>query len=166
MTGGPNPTVPARVVWVVAMGRRDDRRRNMSLLSRGTFGAAAVSLAFGAGAWASDLAGTREPAAVAETTISEATINRAAKADRVTVPNGPVTAGAAAPMRTILLRLDALSDTSIAIRMPAAKEARNGPSAPSMIKRSSDRKAAVACEPPVSVLTEVAKQLQPGRCVT
>ena len=143
------------------MGRRDDRRRNMSLLSRGTFGAAAVSLAFGAGAWASDLAGTREPAAVAE-----ATINRAAKADRVTVPNGPVTAGAAAPMRTILLRLDALSDTSIVIRMPAAKEARNGPPAPSMIKRSPDRKAAVACEPPVSVLTEVAKQLQPGRCVT
>jgi hypothetical protein len=27
-----------------------------------------------------------------------------------------------------------------------------------------DRK--VACEPVVSVLTEVAKQLQPGRCVT
>jgi hypothetical protein len=163
MAGGPNPTVPARVVLMIAMGRRDDGRRNMSLLSRGMFGAAAVSLAFGAGAWASDLAGTREPAAGAEATINEATINRAAKADRVNVA---VTAGAAAPTRTISLRLDSLSDTSILIRMPAAKEARNRPSAPSMIKRSSDRKAPVACEPPVSVLAEVAKQLQPGRCVT
>src|SRR3981189_335773 len=105
MTGGSNPAVPARVVSVVAMGRRDDGRRNMSLLSKGMFGAFAVSLAFGAGAWASDLAGTGEPAAA-----SEATINRAAKADRVTVPNGPV---AAAPTRTVSLRLHSLSDTSV-----------------------------------------------------
>ena len=32
--------------------------------------------------------------------------------------------------------------------------------------KSRDTKTAVACEPPVSVLTEVAKLLQPGRCVT
>jgi hypothetical protein len=32
--------------------------------------------------------------------------------------------------------------------------------------KSGDRKNAVACEPVVSVLTEVAKLLQPGRCVT
>ena len=31
---------------------------------------------------------------------------------------------------------------------------------------SGSRKTAVACEPVVSVLTEVAKLLQPGRCVT
>ncbi len=66
----------------------------------------------------------------------------------------------------ISLRLDSLSDTSVLIRMPAASEVRSGPSAPSTIKPSSDRKVAVACEPPVSVLTEVAKELQPGRCVT
>ena len=135
----------------------------MSQFSRAIFGTIAVSLTFGAiqFAPAHDLTGVSPAPGT-----SDAVINRAAKADRVTVPNGPVTAGAAAPMRTILLRLDALSDTSIVIRMPAAKEARNGPPAPSMIKRSPDRKAAVACEPPVSVLTEVAKQLQPGRCVT
>jgi hypothetical protein len=34
------------------------------------------------------------------------------------------------------------------------------PSKPTATKR------AIACEPPVSVLTEVAKLLEPGRCVT
>jgi hypothetical protein len=34
------------------------------------------------------------------------------------------------------------------------------------VPKSFDRKLTVACEPVVSVLTEVAKQLQPGRCVT
>jgi hypothetical protein len=32
--------------------------------------------------------------------------------------------------------------------------------------RSPDSKATAACEPVVSVLTEVAKRLQPGRCIT
>ena len=38
--------------------------------------------------------------------------------------------------------------------------------APSLFNSGDRRKATVACEPMVSVLTEVAKQLQPGRCVT
>ena len=129
----------------------------MSQLSRGIFAAIAVSLAFGAVAWGRDVTGNRAPAAT-----SEATINRAAKADRATGAG----AGPSMQTRTISLRLDSLSDTSVLIRMPAAREVRNGPSAPSTIKPSSDRKATVACEPPVSVLTEVAKELQPGRCVT
>jgi hypothetical protein len=53
--------------------------------------------------------------------------------------------------------------------MPAAKatdtQVRSGSSAP-LLTKSGDRKATVACEPPVSVLTEVAKRLQPGRCIT
>src|SRR5437879_278937 len=81
----------------------------------------------------------------------------------------------AAPTQTISLRLDALSDTSVLVRLPAAKpagqEARNGPPAPPApsapaVTKSGDRKMTVACEPVVSVLTEVAKLLQPGRCVT
>jgi hypothetical protein len=44
------------------------------------------------------------------------------------------------------------------------KEARNTPPAPTVSKQPVGR--TVACEPVVSVLTEVAKQLQPGRCVT
>jgi hypothetical protein len=34
------------------------------------------------------------------------------------------------------------------------------------VKKSGDRKLAMACEPVVSVLTEVAKLLEPGRCIT
>ena len=67
--------------------------------------------------------------------------------------------------RTIALRLEALADTSVLVRIPVAREARNAPSGP-MINKSGNRKLAVACEPMVSVLTEVAKLLQPGRCVT
>jgi hypothetical protein len=47
--------------------------------------------------------------------------------------------------------------------VPVASETRARPAAPSFAKPG---KTAVACEPVVSVLTEVAKLLQPGRCVT
>jgi hypothetical protein len=130
----------------------------MSQFSRVVFGAIAISLTFGAiqFAPAHDLTGIT-PGAGAD---REAVINRAAKADR-----SAAVAGSAEQTRTIALRLDGLSNTSVLIRMPLAKEARNRPSAPSL-KKSGDRKMAVACEPPVSVLSEVAKLLQPGRCVT
>ena len=59
--------------------------------------------------------------------------------------------------------------TSVLVRVPVVKkpetEARNRPAAPSLFN-SGGSKRTVACEPMVSVLTEVAKQLQPGRCVT
>jgi hypothetical protein len=142
----------------------------MSQLATGIFGAIAISLSFGAVQFAAgrDLSGTSGTQDLPPT--SEA-VNRAAKADRADGAVGP-----AALTRTIALRLDALADTSILIRVPAAKEtgketaikeigkeARNGPSAP-LLTKSADRK--IACEPVVSVLTEVAKRLQPGRCIT
>jgi hypothetical protein len=86
-------------------------------------------------------------------------INRAAKTDRAAA-----VAGSPAQTRTILLRPEGLPDTSVLVRIPLA-QARNGSSGPSLTK-SPDRKMAVACEPMVSVLSEVAKLLQPGRCVT
>lgn len=130
----------------------------MSQFSRVIFGAIAASLTFGAIqlAPAHDLTGVTPPAGAA----SEAVINRAAKADRVVAAAGP-----AEQTQTIALRLDALSNTSVLVRMPIARQARNGPSVLS-VRKSGDRKMAVACEPPVSVLSEVAKLLQPGRCVT
>ena len=130
----------------------------MSQFSRVIFGAIAASLTFGAIqlAPAHDLTGVAPPAGAA----SEAVINRAAKADRVVAAAGP-----AEQTQTIALRLDALSNTSVLVRMPIAREARNGPSVLS-VRKSGDRKMAVACEPPVSVLSEVAKLLEPGRCVT
>ncbi len=123
-----------------------------TILSRAIFGAAAVTLTFGAVQFASgrDLSGVSpEPAALAVDGI-----NRAAKADRAV--------GAAispAQTQTISLRLNGLSDTSVLVRVPVAQAAR-----PLSSSGPGERK--VACEPVVSVLTEIAKQLQPGRCVT
>jgi hypothetical protein len=128
------------------------------------FGALAASLALGAVQLASgqDLAGRfqalTDPAGTDD-------INRAAKGDRAaSIP------GAATPTRTILFKVDRLADTSVLLRVPVAKEARNLAPAPAATKpdeRKPQRgKMAVACEPTVSVLTEVAKLLQPGRCVT
>jgi hypothetical protein len=139
---------------------------NSARISKGIFGALAVSLTFGAIQFASghDLAGIgNNPAASPDTAV-----NRVAKADRAAAITG-----SAIPTKTVSLRFDALSDTSILVRVPVAKEARNiapAPTAPApvpaAVKKPSDRKVAVACEPVVSVLTEVAKLLQPGRCVT
>jgi hypothetical protein len=137
----------------------------MSKLSKGIFGTIAVSLTLGT-LGAVQLAAGRDLAAIQNPAAnSSAAINRAAKADRA---DGAV-GSTAAPTRTISLRQDVLTDTSVLIRLPAGKEtdkeARNGSPAPSGMK-SQARKATVACEPPVSVLTEVAKRLEPGRCIT
>ena len=133
----------------------------MSQISKAIFGALAISVACGAVqlAFGHDLTGSPEIASAAP----ETGVNRAAKADRDAVKIAPQS-------QTIALRLDDLPDTSVLVRVPAGREslkdeARNRPAAPSMMK-SGDRKNAVACEPVVSVLTDVAKLLQPGRCVT
>jgi hypothetical protein len=133
----------------------------MSQISKAIFGALAISVACGAVqlAFGHDLAGIGQAASAAP----ETGVNRAAKADRNAVKPAPV------QTQTVSLRLNGLPDTSVLVRMPAAKasvkeEARDRP-APSLMK-SGDRKTAVACEPMVSVLTDVAKLLQPGRCVT
>jgi hypothetical protein len=126
-------------------------------LLKGILGASAVSLTFGAVQFASG----RDLGSLSQAPFSEATlvsagigIDRTAKGDR--------TAGisvSAARTQTISLRLDGLSDTSVLVSVPVAHAARD-----TSFGKPGDRK--VACEPVVSVLTEVAKQLQPGRCVT
>ena len=127
----------------------------MLQIHKGIFGALAAGLLFGAAqfAFGQDLGGGN--AAVG----SETGINRGAKADRAPVPVSPVAT------RTVGFRPDGLAATSVLVRVPVDKEARNRPAPPSLSK-SRNIKNAVACEPPVSVLTEVAKLLQPGRCVT
>jgi hypothetical protein len=145
---------------MVAMGRRTHGGRIMpqkskDILPKAVFGVVAIALTFGAVqlALGRDLAGIGQ----APSGTPEATINRAAKADRA----GVVASGALT--RTVSLRFDGLSDTSVLIRIPVVREARGGSSS---VMKSGDRKMAVACEPVVSVLTEIAKLLQPGRCVT
>ena len=138
----------------------------MLQLAKGILAAIGISLTFGAVqlALGRDLSGvSRNSSGVPQNSLGVAeasAINRTAKADRAVAA-----AGSAVQTRTISFRLNALSDTSILVRLPIAKEARNGPSVP-LLRKSGDRKMAVACEPVVSVLTEVAKQLLPGRCIT
>ena len=131
----------------------------MSQVFSGILGAIAVSLSFGAAQFASgsDLRGQQDAAPAAE-----ATVNRQTKADRADAP------AASLKTQTISVRVDGLSDTSVLVRVPVAqarKEARNTPPAPTTVSKQPVART-VACEPVVSVLTEVAKQLQPGRCVT
>ena len=90
-------------------------------------------------------------------------IDREAKSDRLT---GPTRVGAG---RTVLLRVEGLTDTSVLLRIPAAAENETRNLAPaSSFGKPSDPKTRkmLACEPVVSVLTDVAKLLQPGKCIT
>jgi hypothetical protein len=136
----------------------------MSQLATGIFGAIAVSLSFGAAQFAlgRDLTSGEQNASKNSLQNyleeSEPVINRAAKADRAAV-----VAGSQIPSQTISLRFDSLSDTSVLIRMPAVRQADDRSSIRPVTKPG---RMTLACEPMVSVLTEVAKRLQPGRCVT
>ena len=145
----------------------------MSQISKTVFGVIAVSLMLGAVQLASghdlgikpDLIKQELLGRQALPDMSDTISNRSTKTDRAAA-----SAASGAPTRTISLRLHSLSDTSVLVRVPVVKnpetEARNVPAAPSLFKSGDRRKSAVACEPMVSVLTEVAKLLQPGRCVT
>jgi hypothetical protein len=128
-------------------------------ISKGIFAAIALSLTFGAVASGRDLGQQGAASPVNSADSSAAVINRSAKADRATRVAGP-----AIQTQTISLRLNSLADTSVLIRVPVAREARSG--APASLLNKSGAGRTVACEPVVSVLTEVAKRLQPGSCVT
>ena len=133
-----------------------------SALSQGILGSIAIALSLGAVQLASgrDLANPENFDQSGSAGTSAAAVNRAAKADRAAVTTGP-----GGLTQTISLRLEGLADTSVLVRVPVVREARGNSSAPSAAKPA-ERKALVACEPAVSVLTEVFKRLQPGRCVT
>jgi hypothetical protein len=130
----------------------------MSQMSRGILAAIAVLLTGGAVQYASgrDLSAALQNSA--DTPVTS--INREVKTDRAA---GVARSGL--EMQTISIRPYGLSDTSVLVRVPVAQASRRGSYAPSLLK-SGDRKMTVACEPVVSVLTEIARQLQPGRCVT
>ena len=129
----------------------------MSYTVNGILGVVAVVATFGAVQFASghDLTvGMRS----SDTPLQEE-VNRTVKAARAAV-----VAAMPAQARTISIRLERLPNTSIVVRLPAAREARS--TGPALFIKSGERAAAIACEPMVSVLTEVVRQLQPGRCVT
>ncbi len=126
----------------------------MSKRSRVIIGVCAIVLTLGAIPLAAgrDLAGgvfNRAAQFRAGTPAPE--INRAAKADRA---GSLVRSGS--PMQTISLQLNGLSDTSVLVRIPVAQAGRAGSFVPSWTKSGNDKRA-VACEPVVSVLTDVAQ---------
>ncbi|MDA9532823.1 MULTISPECIES: hypothetical protein [unclassified Bradyrhizobium] len=140
----------------------------MSQIQKVFLGAIATVATLGAVQLASghDLAGRWQ--AVADTSSRSANfapshnVNRAAKADRIAV-----TKPAPAPTRTVSMRLNDLADTSVLLRVPAVIE--TGNAKPPVLLQNQQKvrtRPTIACEPMVSSLTEVAKLLQPGRCVT
>ena len=138
----------------------------MSRLAIGIYGAIALLLTSGVAqlALGHDLSETTlaglQNSLTDSLTASGHVVNRGSKADRATSVGG-----SPAQTRTISVRLDGFADTSFLMRVPVASGTGNSTSGPARTK-SGDRKLALACEPVVSVLTEVAKLLQPGRCVT
>jgi hypothetical protein len=130
----------------------------MSQIFKAVLAALAVSATFGAVQLASghDLIGRRQLAAAEPA----ADINRAAKADRAAQK------AATGQTETITIRNVGLEDTSVVVRVPVSQDVVRNRPAPPAAKPGPTKKMTVACEPPVSVLTEVAKLLQPGRCVT
>jgi hypothetical protein len=131
----------------------------MSHKRKGILGFIAVSLMLGAAQFASGHDLTEGLQAFSN--VQPTGVNRAAKADRVAAfvaPNSPT--------RTISLKFDELADTSVLVRIPVASETSGNAAPGSLLAKPGEHKPTVACEPVVSVLTEVAKRLQPGRCIT
>lgn len=125
------------------------------------FGAAALAVSVGVAQLAvgGDLRQSQPEARAELQSAALVTVNRTAKADRAS-------SGAVAPGLTFAVRPIDAAASSYLVRIPvvASSEApRPAPTRPAQIPSG---KPMVACEPVVSMLTDVAKLLQPGRCVT
>lgn len=138
----------------------------MSQIHKAFLGAVAITFALGAAQLASghDLsdrwqAVADQPGQSPGRTVASHNVNRSGKSDRLADLKP-----AAAPTRTVSMRLNDLADTSVLLRVPAVIETGNAKPTPFLLKPG--RKPTIACEPMVSSLTAVAKLLQPGRCVT
>ena len=128
----------------------------MSQIRKALLGAVATALTLGAVQYASghDLVNRWQAVPEQPSNI----VNRAGKTDRL-ADLKPF----AVPTKTVSLRLNDLADTSVSLRFPSALARNNKP--PKLLRNQS-RKPTLACEPVVSALTEVARLLPPGRCVT
>ena len=128
----------------------------MSQIRKAFLGAAAITLTLGAVQFASghDLANHWQAVSEQPRHI----VNRAGKADHL-ADRKPF----AVPTNTVSLRLNDLADTSVLLRIPSSHARTTKP--PTRLRNQS-YKPTLACEPLVSALTEVARLLPPGRCVT
>jgi hypothetical protein len=150
----------------------------MSHIRKGIFGVAAIMLSFGAVQFAS---GEDLTIGMRTAGIPDQAIDRSGKTDRA-----PILAEPAAPTQTISIHVDQVPGTSVLVRIPVARDDQAGKdqsretqgsasqgsapegnaTAPATQQVKDPHKATLACEPVVSVLTEIAKRLQPGRCIT
>jgi hypothetical protein len=87
-------------------------------------------------------------------------INREAKGDRSEISSS------AAEGRTIIFQHPDLQSTTVALRLWETAGAKNRPVSKNGKAPADKPRQTVACEGVVSALTEVAKQLEAGRCVT
>lgn len=130
----------------------------MSHIRTGILSAVAIAVTFGAAQFA---AGEDLTVGMRTAGVTDQGVNRTAKADR-----GPILGEAVAPTQTISIQVDRVPETSVLVRIPRSHAAQTSVAPASLQFQSGERKMTVACEPVVSVLTEIAKHLQPGRCVT
>ena len=153
----------------------------MSNIRKGILGAVAVTLSLGAAQFAF---GEDLTVGMRTSGIPEQAIDRGGKTDRA-----PLLAEPVAPTQTISIHVDRVPGTSVLVRIPVARDEEGGkdqgratqgaanPSAANpgaapegnaapAAQQLKDQRRTVACEPVVSVLTEIAKHLQPGRCIT
>lgn len=152
---------------------RRARAKQMAYLSNLVLGTLAGMATLGAIGFASgnDLSGAarndEQRAERADGSVASS-VNRTVKTDRAIVALNV----AAQPSQTFAVLPDRTANTSVLIRIPAQartiekSEMIRDRSAKSGERATSGVKSAIACEPVVSVLTEVASRLQPGRCVT
>lgn len=132
----------------------------MSQIYKAFFGVASITFALGAAQLASghDLA-DRWQTVAGKADQPGHNINRSGKSDRLADIKQRV------PTRTVSMRLNDLPATSVLLRVPAVVETGSA-KPPLTLQKQGRNKPTIACEPMVSSLTEVAKLLQPGRCVT
>jgi hypothetical protein len=135
----------------------------MIQLASGILGAAAATLAFSTlHLEVSARGGPQQQASAVEQSVAAPQIARAGKGDRLTAPD------VQGQNLTLSFRVPGASDSSVMMRivLPAGGQDATKPNTTAPADRASTGKRMVACEPSVSVLTTVAKQLQPSRCVT
>jgi hypothetical protein len=132
----------------------------MFQLASGILGAAAATLAFSTVHLEVSAKGDQGQQAAMVRTDAVPQIERAGKGDRLTTPSVP------GQNLTVSFRLPG-ADSSVMMRvlLPASGSATDHKTSPPA-DRASTGKRMVACEPSVSVLTSVAKLLQPSRCIT
>ena len=164
----------------------------MSYIRKGIFAAAAITLSFGAAQFA---LGEDLTVGMRTAGIPDQAIDRSAKTDRAPILAQPVAPTQTisihvdrVPGTSVLVRIPVAADQGTADKAradqgaPANQDsadrdsanrdsanpgsAPQGNAAPAGQQVKDQHKPTLACEPVVSVLTEIAKRLQPGRCIT